>query len=156
MISIYFSLTSDEFVFKGIEYCSNGSLQKYVYNTKENNEEKMKSFSKQIMLAMYRLKEKRIVHGDLKPENILIDELGRLKLVYFDLDRMTNSQCKLTSGIDLSVRKMYLSPELENSEPKSEKSDVWSIGVVLLELAFGRDAYSDSEISSMNSIKIRG
>lgn len=154
MISIYFSHISDEIVLIGMEYCSNGSLEMYINNAKENSEERIKSFSKQILLAMYNLIEKGIVHRDIKPENILIDEFGRLKLADFGLAKETNGQSKLSTKT-IAGTKRYLSPELEDGVPQSEKSDVWALGVVILELAYGRDTYKDSEIIRMKSKKIK-
>lgn len=156
MISIYFSYIDAEFVLIGMEYCSNRSLEMYVNNGKEmkNSEEKIKSFSKQILLTMCNLMDNGIVHGDIKPENILMDKFGRLKLSEFKLARETNGQSKLPIK-QISGARRYLSLELEDGEPISEKSDVWALGVVILELAYGRGTFKDSDIIRMKSKKIK-
>lgn len=155
IISVYFSLTSDEFVMIGMQYCSNGSLEKFVSNIKGNNEEKLKSISKQVLFILYSLISNGIVNRDIRPENILIDELGRLKFAVLGLEMDTNGKIKLTSNMSLAGIKRYMSPELESSETQSEKSNVWAFGALLLELAYGRDVFSDSEIKSMDRTKIR-
>lgn len=156
MVFIFFSHICDEFVLIGMEYYSNGSLEMYVNNAnkKKNNEERIKSFSKQILLDIYDLIERGTIYGGLKPENILIDDFGGLKLADFGLARETNGYSKLSTQI-IEGAMRYLSPELEYGIPQSEKSDVWAFGVVLLELAYGRGTYKDLDISRMDMTKIR-
>lgn len=155
LMKIYFNYISDEFAMIGMEYCSNGSLEKYVNNAKENSEERVKSFTKQILSAMHNLNEKGIVHRDIRPENIILDEFGRLKLTDYGLTVNTNYQSKEFAETRAGTRR-YSSPELVDGMPQSEKSDVWALGVILLELAYGRDDYEDSEITEMDCSKIKG
>lgn len=95
----------------------------------------------------------RRVHGNIKPANILIDKHGKIKLSDFWLKRDLRGHSLLST--DTSGTHRYYSPEVINNEDQSEKSDVWSLGVVLLELAYGRDDYKDSEIVRMKSKKIK-
>lgn len=153
-VQIKYSKVLPECVMIGMKYCSGGSLQQYV-NGETMDEFSIKSFAYRILTAMLGYSEKGIVHGNIKPENILIDELGKLKISDFGLARDTYGQSKLSSGIGLAGTRRYLSPELEKCESQSEKSDVWAFGVVILELAYGRDAFLDLEIIGMDRTKIR-
>lgn len=119
----------------------------------ENNEEKIKSWSKQLLLAMNVLVVKRIVHWDIKPENILLDEIGWVKLADFGLAKK-KGQSKFSTK-EIAGTRRYLSPELSDGITQSEKSDVWAFGVLVLELAYGSSSYKDSEILRMDSFKIR-
>lgn len=93
------------------------------------------------------------VHRDIKPANILIDRHGEIKLSDFGLARDTSDKSMLSTSIAGTQR--YFSPELGEGESQSEKSDVWSFGVVLIELAYGRDSLSDSKIVSLKPKKIK-
>lgn len=94
----------------------------------------------------------RRFHGDIKPANILINEFGRLKLSDFGLIRDLKDQTYLSTRRVGSER--YYSPEMVNNECQSEKSDVWAIGVVLLELAYGRNAFKLDKIYASKPKKI--
>lgn len=72
----------------------------------------------------------------------------------FGLARDTDGQSKLSTRTIAGTRR-YLSPELEDNIIQSIKSDIWAFGVVLLELAYGRDIYKDSAITRMDSYRIR-
>lgn len=135
-----------------MDYYPNGSLEKYVKgrNGDRLNEIRIKSFAKQILTAMRDYFEKGVVHGNIKPENILIDEFNRLKIADFALFRVSNGKSKLST----TLRERYLSPELRDGEIQSIKSDIWAFGVVILELAYGRDAFRDSTIMRIRSSKI--
>lgn len=140
----------------GVEYCTGGSLEQYVIgrNSETMDESLINTFASKILYAMLEYSEKGKVHGEIKPENILVDSKGDIKLSDLGLVGETNSQSKL-SPKRVAGTKRYLSPELEDGEPRSKKSDIWALGVVLLELAYGRDTYQDSNIQRMNSTKIR-
>lgn len=77
-----------------------------------------------------------------------MDSNNRIKLSDFGLSRDTNSQSfYLTSSVAGTMR--YLAPEQINKRIQSVKNDIWAFGVVILELACGRDSFEDTEIFSI-------
>lgn len=155
LMPINFSYLGEEFAMVGMDYCPLGSLNKYVNDPYENNEDMIKSFFKQMLLIIRGLKRKGVVHRNIKPENILIDRFGMLRLSDFGLAKEADDHSDLVSNINAMGTMRYLSPELENGRPQSEKSDVWSLGAILLELAFGRASYTDIDMRKMNNGRIR-
>lgn len=135
----------------GMEFCTCASLEQYV-NGETMDESLIKSFAHQILAEMLDYSVKEFVHGDIKPENILVYTNGEIKLSDFGFTRIIKSQ-SLKVGFENMRR--YFSPEITDGETKSIKSDVWALGVVLLELAYGRDAFKDIEIGAMSSINIK-
>lgn len=77
-----------------------------------------------------------IVHGDVKPGNILQSESGTVKLSNFGLARRLS---KLQPGkIQLIGMPNYLSLEAAAQKPVDFRIDMYSLGVTLFELTFGR------------------
>ncbi|KAA6367103.1 MAG: putative kinase domain protein, partial [Streblomastix strix] len=90
------------------------------------------SFGYQILMGMDVLHTQGIVHRDLKPENILIDKYGNIKIADFGLAQKMASKTYLYAAGTLN----YAAPETEQNKMTSE-SDVWSIGVIIIEVITG-------------------
>lgn len=81
----------------------------------------------------------RIVHGDIKPANLLLSHEGDVKLSDFGLARCLE---KTPQGKPvISGTPNYLSPEACRGRPTDERSDMYSLGVMLFEMTFGRLPY---------------
>jgi serine/threonine protein kinase/tetratricopeptide (TPR) repeat protein len=92
-----------------------------------------------------------ITHRDLKPGNIMIGETGRIKVLDFGLARQITPRPPtagahdrtLTAQIDhgLTGTLAYMSPEQVQGLPVDHRSDIYSLGVVLYEMATGRKPF---------------
>lgn len=98
-----------------------------------------------VVKALNHLKEKhKMIHRDVRPTNILVDRNGFIKLCDFGISRvLVNS---LAHTVDAG-NKYYLSPERVQSSRTNYgiKSDVWSLGVTLVELSRGVNPYADCD-----------
>ncbi|MBV8856381.1 MAG: protein kinase [Acidobacteria bacterium] len=97
------------------------------------------------------LHKKGILHRDLKPENIMLtrDEQGRLlvKVVDFGLAKSFKSLERERAYTDIPVREfagtmLYTSPENCRGEELDERSDVYSLGIILYEMLAGRPPFT--------------
>ncbi|EKM49552.1 uncharacterized protein PHACADRAFT_265092 [Phanerochaete carnosa HHB-10118-sp] len=82
----------------------------------------------------------RIIHRDIKPSNILFNSKGQIKICDFGVSgELINSIADTFVGTST-----YMSPERIQGAQYTVKSDVWSLGISLIELALGRFPFSDS------------
>jgi tetratricopeptide (TPR) repeat protein len=91
---------------------------------------------REICAALEHAHRNSIVHRDLKPENILFTPEGRVKLVDFGLARPIAS--RLTAEGSLVGSLHYIAPEQALGQPVDERTDLYSLGVILYELVAGR------------------
>jgi len=97
-------------------------------------EEKMR-VSKDIANGMVYLHSHKLLHRDLKPSNILLSKDGRCKITDFGLTRIAPDDV-MTQTQHVGTFK-YMSPESMSRAHYTEKSDVWSYGIMIIELIEG-------------------
>ncbi|MGI8460262.1 MAG: serine/threonine-protein kinase [Solirubrobacterales bacterium] len=88
--------------------------------------------ARELLGALRRIHEAGIIHRDVKPHNILVGEDGRLRLTDFGIARPEDATSLTTTGQVLGTLR-YLAPEVQVGEPASERSDLYSAGIVLRE-----------------------
>jgi serine/threonine protein kinase len=83
-----------------------------------------------------------VVHRDVKPSNILLDERGHCLLADFGIAKMLEAHTSLTATGGLVGTPKYMSPEQGTGEALDGRSDIYSLGVVLYEMATGRTPFN--------------
>ena len=118
----------------------------------------------QIADALARAHAAGIVHRDLKPGNIMISEEGQVKLVDFGLAKLSDlheaADAELTRSVSPETEEgrilgtvCYMSPEQAEARKTDGRSDIFSVGAVLYEMATGRRAFlGRSKISTLAAI----
>ncbi|XP_061548901.1 serine/threonine-protein kinase Nek5-like isoform X1 [Phycodurus eques] len=140
-----------------MEYCDGGDLmmkinmQRGVFFT----EQQILAWFVQICLGLKYIHDKKILHRDIKSQNIFLTERGvKVKLGDFGIARM------LTHTLELARTcvgtPLYLSPEICESRPYNNKTDIWSLGCVLYELCTLRHPFEGSSLSQLVSKICRG
>jgi len=82
-----------------------------------------------------------LVHRDIKPSNVLIDERGNCLLTDFGLARMVEASVNLTAAGTIMGTPAYMSPEQGSGSKIDSRSDIYSLGIILYEMATGRVPY---------------
>ena len=96
-------------------------------------------FAIQIAKALEHAHSKGIVHRDIKPHNIMVLKNGSVKVMDFGIARMISSGNTLTKEALGSVH--YISPEQAKGGRVDDRSDIYSLGVVMYEMMAGRPPY---------------
>src|ERR1051326_4076980 len=92
-------------------------------------------YARQILSALRFAHRHGIVHRDIKPHNVLVDGEGRVKVTDFGIARAGTSQ--MTEAGSIVGTAQYLSPEQARGGDVDQRSDLYSLGIVLYELLTG-------------------
>ncbi|KAF9066466.1 Pkinase-domain-containing protein [Rhodocollybia butyracea] len=94
----------------------------------------------------------RIIHRDIKPSNMLCNSKGEIKICDFGVSgELINSIADTFVGTST-----YMSPERIQGAQYTVKSDVWSLGISLIELALGRFPFAESEADDSDLSDLEG
>jgi len=120
-----------------MEYVEGKTLKDYIIDEGKLSNHDIIDYSTQIAQALKTAHQAGIIHRDIKPQNILIDNYGLLKVTDFGIARVSsNATITYTSSILGTVH--YISPEQAKGKIVDEKSDLYSLGAVMYEMATGK------------------
>ncbi|KAK8573628.1 hypothetical protein V6N13_009716 [Hibiscus sabdariffa] len=118
------------------EFMENGSLSNFLFGVLRPSWKQRQQIALGIAKGLAYLHEecsKQIIHCDIKPQNILLDESFTAKISDFGLAKLLmNNKTRTQTGI--RGTKGYIAPEWFRNTPVSVKADVYSFGVMLLEI----------------------
>ncbi|KAH9608540.1 hypothetical protein KSS87_013593, partial [Heliosperma pusillum] len=129
-----------------LEYMDGGSLLDFLRKVHTIPEDHLAAICKQVVKGLHYLHhQKHVIHRDLKPSNLLINHLGEVKITDFGVSAIvasTSAQANTNVGTYY-----YMGPERFSEETHGASSDIWSLGMVMLEFATGKYPYAISDDS---------
>lgn len=130
-----------------MEYINGITLKEYIDQQKVLPWKEAVHFTVQILLALRHAHDRGIVHRDIKPQNIMLLPDGAIKVTDFGIARFAQSETRtMTEKAIGSVH--YISPEQARGEATDDKTDIYSVGVMLYEMLTGRLPFeADSAVS---------
>jgi TolB-like protein/Tfp pilus assembly protein PilF len=106
----------------------------------------------QVAQGLQKAHEHGIVHRDIKPANVIVTSDGIAKIVDFGLAKLSGRTLLTKSGTTLGTA-AYMSPEQARGEHVDQRSDIWSLGIVVYEMLTGKRPFgSDYEQALVYSI----
>jgi serine/threonine-protein kinase len=149
--TVYNFLNHDDDYFMVMEYVPGDTLARIIKSQGAVQVERATTLFLQALDAVSHAHEMGVIHRDIKPANILLSETGVLKLTDFGIARVIGT-ARITRRGSVVGTIEYMSPEQILGEEGDERSDIYSLGILLYEMLLGRVPFeSDSEFELMKS-----
>ncbi len=139
IVSVYDVSKSDDLDYIVMELIDGLTLKQYMEQKGQLSWRETLHFAQQIAKALEHAHGRGIVHRDIKPHNIMVLKDGSVKVADFGIARVSSSQNTLTREALGSVH--YISPEQAKGGKVDNRTDLYSLGVVMYEMLTGRPPY---------------
>ena len=137
IVQIYDRGEAEGTYYIAMEYLEGRRLKDIILKYAPLSPELIVSVAIQIVEALRFAHRRNIIHRDIKPQNIMVDAEGRVKVTDFGIARAGNASTMTEAGSILGTAH-YLSPEQAQGRPVEAASDLYSLGVVMYEMATGK------------------
>jgi serine/threonine protein kinase len=154
VVQLHSAFQTRQHLYLVMDYCAGGDLGLHIRSGPYGRlpEPAACFVCAELLLAIEALHDAGVIHRDIKAENVLIDALGHVKIA--DLNAAKRDE-RLTSGgrtYTVVGTPFAAAPEVLRGEGVSERSDIYSLGLVLNELFTGVPVYRPSSISELEAM----
>jgi beta-lactam-binding protein with PASTA domain/predicted Ser/Thr protein kinase len=136
VVQVYDRGEYDGIYYIAMEYLPGRSLKQLIREEAPLDPLRTIDITMQILKAARFAHQRGVIHRDLKPHNVIVDEDDAAKVTDFGIARAGASDMTETGSIMGTAQ--YLSPEQAQGHVVSERSDLYSVGVVMYEMVTGR------------------
>lgn len=147
IVKIYDVGFTEKLQFIVMEYIDGITLTEYISKQGVLKWKDVVHFAMQILKALQHAHDRGIVHRDIKPQNVMLLSDGTIKVMDFGIARFNRETDKTISEKAIgSVH--YISPEQARGEVTDERSDIYSVGIMLYEMLTGKKPFDgDSPVA---------
>ncbi|TRZ92736.1 serine/threonine protein kinase, partial [bacterium] len=124
-------------LFLTMEYVRGEDLKSLIHRTKTLSAGTALSIARQVAEGLGEAHKLGITHRDLKPGNIMIDKDGQAKIMDFGIARSLHSGGITAEGGIIGTPE-YMSPEQVEGKEADQRSDIYSLGIIIYEMVTGR------------------
>ena len=135
IVKFYYAFQDEKYLYIITEFMQGGELFFHLYKETFFDNDKVKFYTAEIILALQHLHNKNMIYRDLKPENILLGKDGHIKLTDFGLCKILNNKNKKT--YTLCGTPQYIAPEILINKGYDSNVDWWSLGCLTYEMLIG-------------------
>ena len=130
-----------------MEYVPGEDLKSMIKMTRQLSAGQLLFITKQLCEGLAEAHRLGVVHRDLKPKNIIIDKEGNARIMDFGIARSTKDKGITGVGVMIGTPE-YMPPEQVEGKEADQRSDIYSLGVIMYEMATGRLPFKgDSSLS---------
>ncbi len=119
-----------------MEFVPGEDLKKFIRKSGQLGAGRAVSIAKQICEGLAEAHHLGVVHRDLKPQNIMVDEDGNARIMDFGIARSLRGKGITGAGVMIGTPE-YMSPEQVEGKDVDQRSDIYSLGVILFEMVTG-------------------
>ena len=140
-----------------MEFIEGITLKEYIKANKVIEPMEAARIALQVAFALQHAHEKGIIHRDVKPHNIMLDTDGTIRLTDFGIARTVSEATRTTQhGKDMIGTVYYISPEQVQGKDVDDRTDIYSLGVVLYEMVTGRVPFDgDTSVNTVSYTHLR-
>ncbi len=147
IVNIYDVSVKEDLKYIVMELVEGITLKNYILKKGVLSFNEIISITEQILLALDHAHQKGIVHRDIKPQNIMMLKNGRIKVADFGIAKLPNAETVTMTDKAIGTV-FYISPEQASGKKIDRRSDIYSLGVTMYEMATGKLPFvADSPVS---------
>ncbi len=120
-----------------MEYVPGEDLKSFIHRSKQLSVGTAISIAKQVCEGLGEAHRLGIVHRDLKPGNIMVDKEGNARIMDFGIARLLRGKGITDVGVMIGTPQ-YMSPEQVEGKDVDQRSDIYSLGIILYEMVTGQ------------------
>lgn len=153
IVNIFDVSVRDNLKFIVMEYIEGITLKSYMSEHGRLSFSEICNFTEQILAALDHAHSRGVVHRDIKPQNIMILDDGSIKVTDFGIAKLPSAQT--VTETDKAIGTVYyISPEQASGRKVDARSDIYSLGALLYELATGTLPFDSENTVSIALMQI--
>lgn len=137
IVNIYDVSVKEDLKYIVMELVEGVTLKNYIQKKGTLSYSEVLAITEQILLALDHAHQKGIVHRDIKPQNIMMLKNGSIKVADFGIAKLPNAETVTMTDKAIGTV-FYISPEQASGKTIDRRSDIYSLGVTMYEMATGK------------------